>query len=558
MSYVVIARKYRPQKFADLVGQEHVAVTLKNQIREGRNAQAYLFTGPRGVGKTSAARILAKALRCLNLTPDFEPCNVCDACRGITSGSSLDVLEIDAASNTGVDNIRDLRENVNYVASVGKYRVYIVDEVHMLSTAAFNALLKTIEEPPPHVIFIFATTELHKVPATIQSRCQRFDFRKIPQDVMLANLSTICKNEGITFEDSALRTIAVESEGCLRDAQSLLDQALAFAGRDLTSAKLEAALGLLDRASMGELARAIGAHDPARGLKTASTILSKGTDPKVLLTRLVEFLCDLHYKAFTKESRNPDPEVDALINELIKALSPDEIVRAMDLALRTQAGLHTNIDAAVTVEGLIVKLCLQRPISAAGTSPEAPSRSDNAAPARGPVSRAAPSFERPAAAFERPAAPSFSAPAPSAPTRSTPAPTPTSESAPVPMASGNADIGTLENYIRANKPAWTPVLASILSVEKRDGSEIFVRAKPDFAGKRLSSPDGVTLLKQAYNAAKATVELDLAQKKTEVKPTVDPILAKRTMAREHEAVKAAIRILDATITESKILDGDRT
>lgn len=545
MSYLVIARKYRPQKFTDLVGQEHVSVTLKNQIKSDRQAQAYLFTGPRGVGKTSAARILAKAIRCLDRGPDFEPCNKCDACVAVNNGSSMDVLEIDAASNTGVDNIRDLRENVNYSASIGKYRVYIVDEVHMLSTAAFNALLKTIEEPPPHVIFIFATTELHKVPATIQSRCQRFDFRKIPPDIMMENLRNICMAEGIKFEDGALRVITAESEGCLRDAQSLLDQALAFCGKDLNTKQLESALGLLDRASLFELARAIRDHNPSLALTTANSILAKGTDPKVFLGRLVELLCDLHYRAFTGESRNPDPEQDEVLAGMIKGLSQDEIVRAMELALRTQSSLNSNINAAITAEALVVKLCLQRPVM--GTMAAAPQASYSAAPAQSsgassPVSRSAPQNSTPLASTPA------SAPAPSV--------APPTANAPTLSAGDAVDFGVFEHFIRQNKPAWTPVMQSLLTIENRNGA-LFVRAKSDFAGKRLASADGLAILKQAYKVEKVTVDLEVAQKKTESGPAVDPVQLKRTMAREHEAVQAAVRVFDAAIVETKILDDEK-
>ncbi|MBS1984778.1 MAG: DNA polymerase III subunit gamma/tau [Bdellovibrionales bacterium] len=541
MSYLVIARKYRPQRFADLVGQEHVSVTLQNQIRTQRQAQAYLFTGPRGVGKTSAARIFAKALRCLDLGADFEPCNKCAACEAVNNGSSMDVLEIDAASNTGVDNIRDLRENVNYSANIGRYRVYIVDEVHMLSTAAFNALLKTIEEPPPHVIFIFATTELHKVPATIQSRCQRFDFRKIPQDVMMANLRGVCEAEGIAFEEGALRIITTESEGCLRDAQSLLDQALAFCGKNLETTRLEKALGLLERSSMFDLLRAIGTHDTPGALKRATSILNKGTDPKILLGRLVDSLCDLHYRAFTGESRLPDPDQDALYADLCQALAPDEIVRAMELALRTQASLNTNINAAITVEALVAKLSLQRPVGAAPTA--SPPQDNTRSPA--------PTFTP--RASSAPAAPRASAPSAPTPTASAPAAAPTAPAAPAPSGTGRA---VLEDYIRMHKPAWTPVVQSLLGIEVRDGT-VYARAKPDFAGKRLSSNDGLELLKVAYRVGKAVVELDASQKKEDAPPREDQVQTKRTLAREHDAIKSAVKIFEATITETKILEDER-
>lgn len=564
MSYLVIARKYRPQRFADLIGQEHVAVTLRNQLQNGKHAHAYLFTGPRGVGKTSAARLLAKALRCLNPGKDAEPCNTCEACVGVNNGSSLDVLEIDAASNTGVDNIRDLRDNVNYSAAVGKYRVYIVDEVHMLSTAAFNALLKTVEEPPPHVVFIFATTELHKVPATIQSRCQRFDFKRIPAAVMMDLLKNICDKEGVKADDAALRTIVLESEGCVRDAQSLLDQAIAFCGKEITTERLETALGLLDRASLFEIARAIGAHDAARALKSTNTVLSRGADAKVLLARLVEFLCDLHYRAFAGTSRIEDPEQDAVLQELQKQLAPDEIVRAMDLALRTQAGLHANINASVTAEALVVKLCLQRPAMNDGARMAPPTSRGEAPGARPGFSGASSAAASPRPTFTPRSgagdlAPhSGSAATGPAPTNNGRAAAPQSvPPAAVPVPSdGTAPTATLENFIRLQKPAWTPVLQSLLELKIENGA-LAVRAKPDFAGKRLASPDGIALLQEAYGVKKATVDLDASLRKAAPTNSADPTADKRTLSREHDAVKSALKIFDGTITETKILEDER-
>lgn len=589
MSYLVIARKYRPQRFADLIGQEHVSVTLRNQLQNGKHAHAYLFTGPRGVGKTSAARLLAKALRCLNPGKDAEPCNECDACVGVNNGSSLDVLEIDAASNTGVDNIRDLRDNVNYSAAVGKYRVYIVDEVHMLSTAAFNALLKTVEEPPPHVVFIFATTELHKVPATIQSRCQRFDFKRIPASVMMDLLKGICAKENVKADDAALRTIVLESEGCVRDAQSLLDQAIAFCGGEITTERLETALGLLDRASLFEIARAIGAHDAARALKSTNTVLSRGADAKVLLARLVEFLCDLHYRAFAGVSRIEDPEQDAVLQELQKQLAPDEIVRAMDLALRAQAGLHANINASVTAEALVVKLCLQRPVSAlgAGVSHPASASSGNAAsanrtsqgsaaasprpsftprsesaphPGSAPGAGASPSAPASSSGAASGARPSFGSAAAGPASANNGRSAPTQASSPAPAApapsDGTAPTATLENFIRLQKPAWTPVLQSLLELKIENGA-LQVRAKPDFAGKRLASPDGIALLQEAYGVKKATVELDASLRKAAPTNSADPTADKRALSREHDAVKSALKIFEGTITETKILEDER-
>lgn len=249
MSYLVLARKWRPQTFHDLTGQEHVTLTLKNAIESGRVAHAFLFTGARGVGKTSSARILAKTLNC-EKGPTTEPCNVCPACLEITEGNSVDVMEIDGASNNGVDEIRELRDNVKYLPSNSRYKIFIIDEVHMLSNSAFNALLKTLEEPPPHIKFIFATTEPHKVPITILSRCQRFDFKRISVSMIFDRLRFILDQEKVSMSDAALTMIARKGDGSMRDALSALDQVLAFCGDSVEDADVTALLGAVDRAML--------------------------------------------------------------------------------------------------------------------------------------------------------------------------------------------------------------------------------------------------------------------------------------------------------------------
>jgi DNA polymerase-3 subunit gamma/tau len=255
-SYLVIARKWRPQVFEELAGQEHVTRTLQNAIAANRLAHAFLFAGPRGVGKTSAARILAKAVNCQQ-GPIQKPCNQCESCKEIAEGNSIDVLEIDGASNTGVDNVRELRENVRYLPSKSRYKIYIIDEVHMLSTSAFNALLKTLEEPPPHVLFIFATTEPHKIPLTILSRCQRFDFKRIPVAVIFERLREITIAEGVKIADDALMLICREAEGSMRDAQSLLDQAISYGGEEVKREDVLTLLGIADRKILFDLSGAI-------------------------------------------------------------------------------------------------------------------------------------------------------------------------------------------------------------------------------------------------------------------------------------------------------------
>jgi len=292
MSYQVIARKWRPSMFSEVVGQQHVTRTLQNAIREGRVAHAYIFSGARGVGKTTTARLLAKAVNCLSPVGQ-NPDNQCENCVEITEGRSFDVLEIDGASNRGVEEIRNLRESVRYAPSKGKYKVYIIDEVHMLTKEAFNALLKTLEEPPAHVMFIFATTEMSRVPPTILSRCQRFDFRRIKTKEIAANLATIAKAEGLSVEDDALMLLASKADGSLRDAQSLFDQIVALCGSTVKRSAIVEALNLVDQDLYFQITDLIKNRDVSRGLKLVDEIISRGYDLREFLTGLSEHLRNL-------------------------------------------------------------------------------------------------------------------------------------------------------------------------------------------------------------------------------------------------------------------------
>jgi DNA polymerase-3 subunit gamma/tau len=292
MSYTVLARKYRPQTFADLVGQEHVTRTLANAIQTGRVAHAFLFTGVRGVGKTTSARILAKALNC-ERGPTAEPCNVCDICTQVTSGVDLDVLEIDGASNNGVDDVRRLQESLPYRPARDRFKIVIVDEVHMLSGGAFNAFLKTLEEPPAHVKFIFATTESHKVPITIRSRCQRYDFRLIPQAVIAERVRHILASENIVADPQAVAIVAREAAGSMRDAVTLLDQVIAFSGDQLFGSEVAEKLGIADRAQLFQLAESVLAAEPKRALEQIAAIAGRGLDLAHLTRQLLELLRDM-------------------------------------------------------------------------------------------------------------------------------------------------------------------------------------------------------------------------------------------------------------------------
>jgi len=293
-SYQVIARKFRPSTFAEVVGQEHVTRTLQNAIRAGRIPHAFLFTGTRGCGKTSTARILAKALNCTaGETPGEEPCNQCDNCQEITSGSSLDVLEIDGASNNGVENIRELRENVRFMPNRGRYKVYIIDEAHMLSQAAWNALLKTLEEPPAHIAFAFATTEPQKVPETILSRCQRFDFKRIPAPAIAGHLGRICEAEGIELSPRGLASLAEAADGSLRDGQSLLDQLISYAGTTIQDDDVSQALGLIDRTLVTDAMRALAGRDASAILGVTRRVTEAGHDASTFAREVLKQLRNL-------------------------------------------------------------------------------------------------------------------------------------------------------------------------------------------------------------------------------------------------------------------------
>jgi DNA polymerase III subunit gamma/tau len=282
-------RKYRPKEWDEVLGQDHVVTTLKNAIAADRVAHAYLFAGSRGTGKTTLARLLAKSVNCLNSNPAKRPDNECEHCKAVNENRFLDLIEIDAASNTSVDDVRDLRDKINFSPSQGKYKIYIIDEVHMLSTAAFNALLKTLEEPPPHAIFVLATTEIHKIPATVLSRCQRHEFRRVHVDEIVKQLKTIIKAEKIQADDDALIQIARQSAGGMRDAISLLDQ-LSSTGDRITLALAQTVLGTATSQTVLDIISSVMDHDPAHGLETIHKALDAGADPRSLARQIVEYL----------------------------------------------------------------------------------------------------------------------------------------------------------------------------------------------------------------------------------------------------------------------------
>jgi DNA polymerase-3 subunit gamma/tau len=364
MSYLVLARKWRPQNFDEIVGQQHVSQTLMNAIRSNRVAHAFLFTGVRGVGKTTAARVLAKALNCA-AGPTPTPCNTCVNCQEITAGSAVDVLEIDGASNTGVDDVREIIENVRYQPAKSRFKIYIIDEVHMLSTSAFNALLKTLEEPPPHVKFIFATTDPHKVPHTIHSRCQRYDFKRIPFRLIADRLLHIARSEGIAVSEHALFLIAREGEGSMRDAQSLLDQVIAFAGKTVRDEDVVTALGLADRKLLYAVAEAIVDRNPVRALELLNELHLYGHDLRRFARELLEHFRNLSVaRVLPSADLLPDlpDEERAEVQRQAQKMSGEDLDRAFRLVLATESEVSRVPYPKLIMEMALIKLATLTPV----------------------------------------------------------------------------------------------------------------------------------------------------------------------------------------------------
>lgn len=360
MAYEVLARKWRPKQFEDVIGQEHVTRTLTHAIESNRVAHAYLFVGPRGIGKTSLSRIFAKALDCEH-GPTPHPCDECDICKEIMAGNSLDVIEIDAASNTGVDNIRDIRDSIQFAPARARFKIYIIDEVHMLSTGAFNALLKTLEEPPPHAKFIFATTEVDKLPATIISRCQRFDLRRIPTAEIVKALKRIATAEGVTADNDALLAIARGAEGGMRDALSALDQIISFKGQQITEADVLAVFGLVSRSQLEALATATLKGDMANGLRIIDELDRGGKDLRRLVIEMMSHFRNLLVRQQLGDDAlsalDATPEQLTTLDEQAKLADSGRVLRIAEHFADLEGRIRFALSRRIVFETTFLRCC---------------------------------------------------------------------------------------------------------------------------------------------------------------------------------------------------------
>jgi len=520
VSYLVLARKWRPQSFEQIRGQEHIVRALRNAITSARIAHAYLFTGIRGVGKTSAARVLAKALNCAS-GPTPTPCNECASCREITEGRSSDVLEIDGASNTGVEDVRRLREAVRYPPVRGPYRVYIVDEVHMLSTAAFNALLKTLEEPPPHVVFIFATTDPHKIPVTILSRCQQFDFKRLSLKDMAALLDDVAAAEGVSLDERSVMALAREAEGSVRDGQSLLDQVISYAGQSVAYEDVRDVLGVVDRDLLLGVAKAVAGRDARSIVQALQEAERFGYDVRRFAHDLLDVFRDLSILKAVPEADDLvelAPEEVEQARRFLQDASWDEIHALYDVLARGVEGLRAASRPGTVLEMTLLKMArmpallplseVMARVRAAGLDAAPAGNADNAgdaAPAsqaaRGGAPRRAPELQAPAAPPPRAPAPVAPAPAPPVPAEPPPAP-PAERGAEVPQGPEEFWAALLAAAETMNRPLWN-VLRAHGKVESWDpggraasllfddpGQEFFVQSRADVLGRLLAQVAG--------------------------------------------------------------------
>ena len=536
-------RRYRSARFADLVGQDVIGTTLRNEVRADTLAHAYLFTGIRGTGKTSTARILARAVNCLDLQ-DGEPCNRCSACVEIVEGSSVDVLEIDAASNRGIDEMRDLREKVKYLPAALRRKVYIIDEAHMLTTEAWNAFLKTLEEPPPHVLFVLATTEPHKVPETVRSRVQRFDFRRVSTPDTAAHLGRVLSAEGISAEPDALALLARAGQGSMRDALSMLDQALAGGERPLTAANVRRAIGLADPATLHTLLEALAGSDGAAALRAVAAAFDAGADPRQLVRETSRLARAAEFAALGHAQGADVGEEDGQLAATLARVAPQGFwLRALEILQSTELELRQPVDARLQVEFCVMRLVRDSMAPAAQVADlearvarlEGGAAARSAGPAMatptgvgGPATGPSPVLSSPVpapAGNGHPVAPAPAGAQPAAPV----APPDALDAAPEPSpAAADLSFGTVESWrqhwgslleaVNRRDRALAGVLRDCRAI-KADATSLTVGAPYNFHLEKLREPSRVAaLIEAAGEVAGSPREVDAAFVGTDAPP----------------------------------------
>jgi len=504
-------RKWRPRQWDEVVGQEHILRTLTNAVRAGRVGHAYLFAGPRGTGKTTVARIIAKAVNCLDDDLAKRPCNECEHCKAVNENRFLDLIEIDAASNTSVDDVRDLRDKINFSPTQGKYKIYIIDEVHMLSTAAFNALLKTLEEPPPHAIFVLATTEIHKIPATVLSRCQRHEFRRVPVDKIIDLLKQIARQEKIKVDEDALAVVARQATGSVRDAISLLDQ-LASTGGKIDLALTQTVLGTATSQTVLDLIASIRDNQPAPAMDAIHRALDSGADPRALARQIVDYLRGLLLIQMGNDDQvEATKEVKATMAKYAKAFSTHDVLRMMKAfntaATDTRGGWQPSLG---------LELALAEVLEAPVETP-APIREEKSAPAKAakketPVKTKAPTAEAVSSPVQSDIVPKVDDEAPQA------------AAAVIGLAEVVKVWRDIRSVIKPDHPGIEALLNSCKPLEVR-GSDLYLGFQSETVRALMDMPEKVQI---AQEAIKEVLGVDLAIKcvvtnaKGQLPPDVNP------------------------------------
>ena len=552
MSYQVIARKFRPQIFQDLVGQNHVTQTLQNSLKNNRLPHALLFTGPRGTGKTSSARILAKALRCPN-AKDFTPCGVCSSCEEIAGSRSLDVIEIDGASNNGVDSIRELRDTVAYQPNTGRYKVYIIDEVHMLSSSAFNALLKTLEEPPSHVVFIMATTEVHKIPQTILSRCQRFDFRRISTRSIVEQLKNICAQEKVEFEEESLWILGRQGDGSMRDSLTLLDQVISFSNGPLKATQVSEILGLTDRSLLLGALKTLIDSNTQETIEILKKLNFSGVYPELFARELLESIRTLMIvKVAGSELEmidRPESEI-AVLAELATSVTEESLHFLFDMAMKVAQDVSKSSDPQIVLEMGLLRMAQASKLLDLTQISQMPTASTAAVTS---VSTSAPST--------KPSLIGNSPPAQKPAMTQTPAAAAPVIAAKTYLKAANPSDKwlALVNHVRSKDPLFTAKIENLLFIREQDKVLQFsVAAKHMFLSDTMKEPETRAKLQSFIDSLwgeNYTFQIVSAQKVEKAGESANKMAEKKVEAQDKE-IEEQIRKHPAVQAAQKVFQGE--